>query len=190
MYKIGAVCGRFQIFHSDHLTYVLAAKAQCEHLIIGITSPDSSLSPSEEADQNRGTTAANPCTYYERMKMIEATLLEAGLNREEFDIVPFPIGRPELLRFYIPDGIRIFVTILDAWGHCKTERLQDFGYHVEVLWEKTEKLISSTMIRECILAEKPWKQYVPNATYHYVKHHKLDARIKELMQNNKTNAKQ
>ena len=41
MDKLGAVCGRFQIFHLDHLRYVLAAKERCEHLIVGITSPDS-----------------------------------------------------------------------------------------------------------------------------------------------------
>lgn len=180
MEKIGAVCGRFQIFHSDHLDYVLAAKERCEHLIVGITSPDSALSPAEKVDPHRGLSEANPCTYYERMKMVEGTLLEAGLTREEFDIVPFPIGRPELLRFYIPDGIRIYTTILDAWGHCKTDRLRDFGYSVEVLWERTDKFISSTMIRECIMAGKPWQQYVPNATYHYILDHGIDQRIKAM----------
>ena len=180
MEQFGAVCGRFQIFHSDHLNYVLAAKERCEHLIVGITSPDSSVAPAEQADANRGKAEANPCTYYERMKMVEGTLLEAGLTREDFDIVPFPIGRPELMRFYIPDGTRIFVTILDEWGRCKTDRLRDFGYPVEVLWERTDKVISSSMIRCCIIEDRPWAQYVPPATYRYVLQKKIDLRIKEL----------
>lgn len=180
MDQIGAVCGRFQIFHHDHLRYVLAAKQRCRHLIVGITSPDSALSPAEAVDPHRGTTAANPCTYYERMKMVEGTLLEAGLKREEFDIVPFPIGRPELLRFYIPNETKIFVTILDAWGHCKTDRLKDFGYDVEVLWEKTEKLISSTMIRQCIVSGQDWRDYVPPATHRFVLDHGIDERIRIL----------
>lgn len=179
MVKIGAVCGRFQIFHLDHLRYVLAAKERCEHLIVGITSPDSSAAPVEKADPNRGTREANPCTYYERMKMVEAVLLEAGLDRGDFDIVPFPIGKPELLRFYIPDGIHIYVTILDDWGHCKHKRLQDFGYHVEVLWEKKEKLISSSMIRRCMTEGEQWRQFVPEATWRYVVDHGIDQRIRD-----------
>ena len=103
-----------------------------------------------------------------------------ALTREDFDIVPFPIGRPELMRFYIPDGTRIFVTILDEWGRCKTDRLRDFGYPVEVLWERTDKVISSSMIRRCIIEDRPWAQYVPPATYRYVLQKKIDLRIKEL----------
>ena len=178
MEKIGAVCGRFQIFHLEHLQYVLAAKEKCEHLIVGITSPDSSVSPAEAADANRGTAEANPCTYYERMKMVEGVLLEAGIPRSDFDIVPFPIGRPELIRFYIPDNTPIYVTILDAWGRCKTDRLREFGYPVEVLWDDRPKGISSSMIRRCITGGADWGQYVPKATYDFVISHGIDQRIK------------
>ena len=178
MVDIGAVCGRFQIFHLDHLQYVLAAKERCRHLIVGITSPDRSVAPAEAADPNRGLDEANPCTYYERMKMVEAALLEVGVSREEFDIVPFPIGKPELIRYYIPDGTTIFVTILDQWGHCKTDRLRDFGYPVEVLWERNDKIISSSMIRKCIREDRDWSEFVPSATDKYLKDQKIDQRIK------------
>ena len=113
------------------------------------------------------------------MKMVEAALLEAGVSREEFDIVPFPIGKPELIRYYIPDGTTIFVTILDQWGHCKTDRLRDFGYPVEVLWERNDKIISSSMIRKCIRENREWNEFVPNATYNYLKNQKIDQRIKD-----------
>ena len=179
MIQLGAVCGRFQIFHNDHLQYVLAAKARCERLIVGITSPDKSVNPLEAVDPHRALDEANPCTYYERMKMVEAVLLEAGMQREDFDIVPFPIGRPELLRFYIPFGTCIYVTILDEWGHCKTERLRDFGYSVTVLWEKKEKLISSSMIRKRIIEGKEWHQFVPKATWRYVTETGINQRIRE-----------
>lgn len=179
MIDIGAVCGRFQIFHNDHLQYVLAAKAKCRRLIVGITSPDRSLAPAEKADPNRGTDAANPCTYYERMKMVESVLLEAGLGREEFDIVPFPIGRPELIRYYIPAGTRIFVTILDEWGRTKTDRLKDFGYGVEVLWERHDKIISSSMIRRRMADGEDWSAFVPAATHRFVTGQGIDLRIRE-----------
>ena len=60
MEHTGVVCGRFQIFHNEHLQYVMAAKEQCEHLIVGIASPD-------------------------------------------------PIGRPELVKYYIPDDWKQYV---------------------------------------------------------------------------------
>lgn len=176
--KTGVACGRFQILHNEHLNYILAAKEKCEHLIVGITSPDSSVSPQERADENRGKAESNPCTYYERMKMIERVLIEVGISREEFDIVPFPIGKPELLKFYIPKDAHIYVTILDEWGYCKKNRLQEFGYEVEVLWENKKKLISSTMIRKNIIEGKEWEQFVPRATYQYVREKKIDRRIR------------
>lgn len=181
MEQIGAVCGRFQIFHREHLQYVLAAKKLCRHLIVGITSPDKSVSPAEAADPDRGRDEANPCTYYERMKMVEAVLLEAGVARREFDIVPFPIGKPELMGSYIPVGTKLYVTVLDAWGHCKTDRLRQYGYDVQVLWENRDKGVSSTMLRQCIAEGKPWEAYVPPATYRYITEHHLDDRIRDLI---------
>ena len=180
MVKIGAVCGRFQIFHLDHLQYCLAAAEKCEHLIVGITSPDKSVNPLEAVDPHRCTDEANPCNYYERMKMIEAALLEAGLPREKFDIVPFPIGKPELISPYVPRGVTIFVTILDEWGRCKTDRLKDFGYIVEVLWERDDKVISSTMIRGLIRAGEDWSGFVPPATYRFMREQKVDKRIANI----------
>ncbi|MBQ8238621.1 MAG: hypothetical protein IJZ39_10810 [Oscillospiraceae bacterium] len=179
MIELGAVCGRFQIFHNDHLQYVLAAKAKCRRLIVGITSPDKSVNPLEAADPNRALDEANPCTYYERMKMVESALLAAGVDRADFDIVPFPIGKPELMRFYIPVGTHLFVTILDEWGHCKTERLKDYGYDVEILWERHDKVISSSMIRRRITGDGDWAQFVPAATYDFVLSHGIAERIKQ-----------
>ena len=177
MEKIGVVCGRFQIFHLDHLHYCLSAAEQCERLIVGITSPDKSVNPLEAVDPHRCTDEANPCNYYERMKMIEAALLEAGLPRDRFDIVPFPIGKPELICAYVPRGVTIFVTILDEWGHTKTDRLKDFGYDVRVLWERFDKAISASMIRGKIRAGEDWSSFVPPATHRFIREQKIDLRI-------------
>ena len=179
MENIGVVFGRFQIFHNEHLEYVLAAKARCARLIVGIASPDASCAPPEAADANRGTREANPCSYYERMQMIESVLLEAGIPREEFDIVPFPIGKPELIASYIPEGACIFVTILDAWGHVRAQRLRDAGFRVEVLWERTEKGISASMVRERIRNGGNWDELVPDATYRYLAAFNIDLRIRD-----------
>lgn len=52
--ELGAVCGRFQLLHKDHIKYILAAKKYCNHILIGITSPDPSVSIEEQSDVNRG----------------------------------------------------------------------------------------------------------------------------------------
>ena len=95
MIELGAVCGRFQIFHNDHLQYVLAAKERCRRLIVGITSPDRSVAP------------------------------------------------------------------------------------VEVLWERNDKIISSSMIRRCIREGQDWNGYVPEATWRYLTREKIDQRIRD-----------
>lgn len=36
------------------------------------------------------------------MTIIKMALLEVGLKYDEFDIIPFPIGKPELVKYYVP----------------------------------------------------------------------------------------
>lgn len=178
---IGAVCGRFQVFHKDHLRYILGAKARCNHLLIGITSSDPSVSLHEQVDENRGTAAANPCTYYERMIIIESALLQEGLGYDEFHIVPFPVGRPELVQYYVPLSATCYFTVYDNWGDEKLRRMQEAGYQTEVLWKNERKGLSSTFIRQRIAAGLDWKEFVPPVVYSYIKENKIDKRIRELI---------
>lgn len=178
--KIGAVCGRFQIFHHDHLKYVLAAKEQCDFLLVGITSPDPLLSPNETADANRCLPEANPCTFYERLSIMKECLLQAGLSLSEFDIIPFPIGRPDLIPYYVPLDATCFFTIYDAWGEEKVLRLKNLGYQTHVLWRSEEKLLSSSQIRKKIQLGEPWEAFVPAAAYQYILSHGIDQRIRNF----------
>lgn len=179
--ELGAVCGRFQVFHNDHLKYVLSAKEYCEHLIIGITSADPTVSPQEQSDRNRGKSIANPCTYFERMMIIEQSLLDVGLAHKDFHIVPFPIGKPELIRYYIPQNTVCFFTIYDEWGMEKVRRVKEIGYKTKILWTSEEKGLSSTFIREKIAKGSSWINFVPNATYEYMKKNKIDERITDMV---------
>lgn len=179
---MGLVCGRFQVFHKDHLKYVLAAKKYCDYLLVGITSPDPSLSPAEAADVNRGRRTSNPCTYYERMQMVKAALRGAGLSDQEFDVVPFPIGKPELIPYYVPDDITCYITIYDDWGENKKTRLEKLGYNVQVLWhvKPEEKGISASEIRTAIVSGKEWKHMVPAEVYKYMVQYGIDVKIYNL----------
>lgn len=101
MVRIGVVHGRFQPLHIGHLEYFLAAKKKCDFLIVGITNPDPSLTKPDESNPHRSLDTSNPFTYFERYTMIKESLLEAGLKRDEFDIVPFPINFPDLIKYYV-----------------------------------------------------------------------------------------
>lgn len=39
MTQMGAIHGRFQVLRHDHLKYLMAGKARCQRLCVGITNP-------------------------------------------------------------------------------------------------------------------------------------------------------
>ena len=186
MVEIGFIHGRFQLFHNEHLRYALLAKEQCKKLIVGITSPENASLIREEVDPHRSEAASNPFTYYERYHMIRAALLEAGIKREDFEIVPYPIERPEILENYIPLSATSFFTIYDRWGYEKLERLSALGYGTIVLFDDREKQMCSTDIRQKIADGNEWKDMVPDAVYQYIIENNLTEKVIALMQKNKT----
>jgi len=180
MKKIGVIHGRFQPFHNDHLKYVLAGMEKVDFMFIGITNPDPSLTRTVMADLNRATPAANPCTYYERLLMIEKSLQEAGIKRENFTIIPFPINIPELWQFYAPQDATYFLSIYDEWGERKLGELLKHGLKTEVLWRKKieEKGIDGSMVRHNIANDLPWEHLVPPAVAKIIKDQGIEKRIK------------
>ena len=191
MIELGFIHGRFQLFHNDHLNYALLAKERCNdpacaiidepELIVGITSPENASLIREEVDPHRSEAASNPFTYYERYNMVKLALLEAGVKREDFEIVPYPIERPEILYNYVPLSATSFFTIYDKWGYEKLNRLKSLGYGTVVLFDDREKKMCSTEIRQKIVAEEDWKQMVPNAVYRYIVENDLTAKVKQLL---------
>lgn len=177
---IGLVNGRFQVLHLDHMKYILEAKKHCKKLIIGITSPDPWQSPAESCDENRGKSTTNPCTYYERMIMIENALVEAGIPYSEFVITPFPIGFPERIEYYAPQDAIYFLTIYDSWGEEKLKRLKNLNLKTYVLWKSKDKGISATKVRNAIIQSAPWEQMVYPSTARIIKELGIDERIRAL----------
>ena len=70
MIETGVIHGRFQVLHNDHLKYLMAGKSKCQHLVVGITNPDPTLTGPESADPHRDSPFANPLTYVERYTMV------------------------------------------------------------------------------------------------------------------------
>jgi nicotinamide-nucleotide adenylyltransferase len=162
---IGVIHGRFQVLHNDHLKYLLAGKALCDHLIVGITNPDPEMTAPEPTAPCRSDLRNNPLTYHERAWMVRAALMEAGIDPATFSTAPLPISRPELLANYAPVNAIYFLTIYDDWGRAKKARLEGLGLTTRVMWERSEaqKGISATEVRRAIREGGPWRSLVPSS---------------------------
>jgi len=180
--SIGVIHGRFQVLHIGHMEYLLAGKKRCEYLLIGITNPDVSMTRFTKANPHRSSSIANPLSYYERFRMITEAMIEAGVKRNEFDIVPFPINYPELLFNYVPKNAKFYMTIYDEWSIEKLNLLKSLGCDIDIMWTRTndEKVASGTQVRKCIIHDEPWQHLVPRSVYNYVVNNGLDIRIKKM----------
>jgi len=164
--RTGVIHGRFQILHNDHLTYLLAGKQECDHLVVGITNPDPGLTGNEEADPARSDPAANPLSFYERMLLVKCCLADAGLREEDFSITPFPVNFPDLYPNYVPMDAVFFLTIFDDWGRRKLEYFRSQGLRTHVLWERgpESKGLSGAQVRRAMIRSEPWEHMVPEST--------------------------
>lgn len=166
MHSIGVIHGRFQPLHNDHMTYLLAGKERCQHLVIGVTNPDPLLTMEDSTDPARSTQEANPLSYFQRYVMIREALPEAGVTHAEFSVVPFPVNRPELYQYYVPLNALFILTIYDDWGRRKLKIFRSLGLETDVMWEKSpeEKGLTGSAIRRYMIRGEPWKHLVPAST--------------------------
>ena len=155
---------------------------RCNKLYIGLTNPDGRHTRGSVNDENRGTKAANPLSYYERCQMIRGAMSEFGVSESEYEIIPFPISFPEYILQYAPKDAVYYMGLFDAWDEEKYKILRSLDLQVEVLWRKPleEKGISASWIRHCIATDEEWSQFVPKSVYSYLTENDLDKRIKRL----------
>ena len=159
------VHGRFQPFHNDHLDYVKKGLARCDHLIIGITNPDPWEIQEEQSSSHRHLKNSNPFTFFQRMSMIRAALVEEGVSLEKFSFVPFPIHNPDKWPFYLPDpkSVVLFLRVFSDWEQTKADRLRDHGWTVEILDVGAPKGIEATEVRHRMANGGNWQALVPKS---------------------------
>jgi nicotinamide-nucleotide adenylyltransferase len=155
------VHGRFQPFHNGHLEYLKGAAARCDELFVGITNPDPERVRPEESDPLRHLPESNPFTYVERLLMVKAAAVDAGLDLSRMHVIPFPVNEPELWHAYVPDDVVQFIRLFSDWGGMKLERLREAGFEVVVLDEGKEKEISGADVRTAIREGTGWESLVP-----------------------------
>jgi len=179
MHPLGFIHGRFQVLHNDHLRYLLAGKALCGHLIIGVTNPDAASSLVESTDPARSDARNNPLTYAERETMVRAALAEAGVPEDEFQVIPFPICQPERILELAPPEAVYYLTIYDEWGREKKRRLESLGLTTHVMWERPpeQKGLAGKDVRAAIREGRDYRPMVPPAVARLVEKWKLQERL-------------
>jgi nicotinamide mononucleotide adenylyltransferase len=182
MVERGVIHGRFQILHNDHLRYILRGKELCRHLILAITNPDPLLSREENADPLRSDPLNNPMTYYERYVMIRRVMEESCAKPSDYSVVPFPVSRPDLYRFYVPMDATFFLSIYDDWGRKKFEYFSSLGLKTHILRdvESHEKGISGREVREKMLCGGSWETMVPPSVALLMKQWRIPERLRKL----------
>ena len=182
MTETGVIHGRFQVLHNDHLTYILAGKARCRHLIVGITNTDPLLTRHDATDLERSAATANPLSYFERYVTVRHALVEAGIECGDFSVVPLPINIPELYRYYVPLDAVFYLTIYDDWGRRKLAMFQELGLKAEVMWERPlhEKGITSNEVRKRMIRGEDWEHLVPVVVAKLMKEWNIPARLRTL----------
>jgi cytidyltransferase-like protein len=153
--------GRFQPFHNGHLEYLKGAAARSDELFVGITNPDPRRIRPEDSDPLRHLPESNPYSYVERLLMVKAAALDAGLELDCVHVIPFPVNEPELWPAYVPEDVTQFIRLFSDWGGTKLDRLQEAGYEVVVLDEGSQKEVSGADVRAALRENGDWEALVP-----------------------------
>jgi nicotinamide mononucleotide adenylyltransferase len=183
MKHIGVIHGRFQPLHLDHMQYIISGFKKVDYMYVGITNPDPLLTKNDSTDQNRSLPKSNPCTYYERLLMIQGALFDRGYTSNQFCVVPFPINIPELWQYYVPFNATFFVSIYDEWGQKKLSLFQSNGLKTDVLYRKRleDKRINGTEVRLRIATNNNWEELLPEATTQVIREFNIQKRIQDLL---------
>lgn len=164
MTALGCVTGRFQPVHEQHLDLVGRALDDCGHVIVAVTNPDPGARRAEAASAHRHTAAANPFTFYERARLLEAALRARGWQARA-SIVPFDLTRPALWPHYVPLAARQYVRAYGDWERHKARQLQGAGYALTLLEGDPALKRTAGEIRARMHAGDPgWATLVPAST--------------------------
>jgi nicotinamide-nucleotide adenylyltransferase len=152
-FRRGLMTGRFQPFHKGHLALARQALAECDELVIVIGSAQFNFIEKD------------PFTAGERVSMIHAALVEAGVDLAKCYILP--VANDENNARWLA-GLRSQVPPFDVIysGNYFVDylaRSQDPSLAVRSPEFAKKKEYNGTNIRSLIVAGKKWEHLVPPA---------------------------
>ena len=133
-------------------------------MIVALTNPDTAARHEEATSAHRHTPSANPFTYFERVRLIDAAVRERGWA-ERITIVPFNLKQPTLWSQFVPLSARQYVRAYTDWERQKAQWLEQAGYVVMLLDGDESKRVSGSGIRALMQrGDNSWHALVPAAT--------------------------
>lgn len=161
MTRLVCVTGRFQPVHRQHVELFGIALRDADHLIVAITNPDPGARREETTSAHRHLAESNPFTYFERARMLQAALDDAGLATRS-TIVPFDLTRPDGWSAYVPLHATHVVRAYSDWERHKAQVLADAGYPVTLIDGDPEGKLAATDIRARLQGDPAsWSDLVP-----------------------------
>jgi len=163
---IGFLIGRFQPFHLGHLEAVKFALSKVDHLHIGIGS------------SNKSHETRNPFTSDERKNMIQSSLDDEFANRISIHFIPDVDDHSKWIRLVdevVPEYDVIFSN--DNFTH---ELYDKQGKSVISVDLKSRSDLSGTNIRNLILTDQNWKEFVPSGTTDVLSEINAKKRLEDL----------
>lgn len=161
--EYGAIHGRFQPFHTGHLTYLRHALRLADTVAVGVTTPHPHLNQVvEPTDVQRHLTANNPFTFFERLQMITAAVSNLEDAGGRVLVVPFDISAdPRLYPYFVPLRFTQFVSPHEPWDTEKIRRFRSAGYSVQEIPTETGR-VTATAVRSALVAGgDTWQTMVP-----------------------------
>ena len=147
---IGFLIGRFQPFHLGHLEAIKFALSNVEHLHVGIGS------------SNKSHEERNPFTADERKEMILSSIDDTIAKRLSIHFIPDVDDHSKwthLVDEIIPEYDLVFSN--DDFTH---ELYGKRGKSIISVDLKSRSNLSGTNIRNLILTDQNWKEFVPAGT--------------------------
>jgi len=163
---IGFLIGRFQPFHLGHLEAIKFALSKVEHLHIGIGS------------SNKSHEKRNPFTADERKKMILSSMEDKTSKKVSLHSIPDVDDHSKwthLVDEIIPEYDVVFSN--DDFTH---ELYGKRGKSIVSVDLKSRSDLSGTNIRNLILTDQNWKEFVPIGTMDVLSEINAKKRLEDL----------
>ena len=162
----GLLIGRFQPFHLGHLDAIHFALSKVDKLFVGLGS------------SNKPLLKNNPLSDEERKKIILSSIYNSIRNKIEiYNIPDFEDHKKwvEHIDTIIPKFDIIF-TNDEMTKYLYSKR----GTKVLAIPFSRRDILSGTNIRDLIISDQPWKEYVPEGTKKFLDETNARERLKNL----------
>lgn len=162
----GLLIGRFQPFHLGHLEALHFALSKVDKLWVGLGS------------SNKAPQKNNPFSAEERKKMILSSIDDSIRDKIEIYFIPdFEDHKKwvENIDIIVPKFDMVFTNDdMTKYLYSKLETMV-----VAIPFTKRD-VLSGTNIRDLILSDQPWEEFVPDGTRNFLNETNAKQRLKNL----------